>query len=97
MLFISFTETTMRTKLRAARLKLGMSQEQLGELIVRSRSTVAKYELGGTDIPGSVLERLRVILGITLEELLYREPTPAKSSPTQRQQHKYLNVGGRNT
>jgi transcriptional regulator with XRE-family HTH domain len=69
----------MRTRLIAARVAKGMSQEALAEAIGRTRSAVAKYETGHSDIPGIILQKLSLVLGIALEDILYEDMVEAKS------------------
>jgi HTH-type transcriptional repressor of puuD len=63
----------MRTKLVAARVQKDMSQAELAEAIGKTRSAVAKYETGHSDIPGNMLPKLKQVLGITFEEILYED------------------------
>jgi len=75
----------MRTHLIAAREAKGLSQEQLGTCIERTRSAVAKYETGLCDIPGGILHKLSQVLGIAMEELLWEErPTAPRAEASAR-------------
>ena len=57
-------------RLKAARLRLGMTQEQLGFELNVTKASVSAWE-NGREAPGfRLLPRLREILGISLDDLL---------------------------
>lgn len=69
----------MRPKLIEAREARGLNQEQVAEMIGRTRSAYTKYELGIIDIPGTMLQKLSQVLGISIEDILFEAPIEANS------------------
>ena len=65
------TNTNIGEKIKAARLKKGYTQEELGKLIGVQKSAVAKYEKGRVvNIKRSVLARISKVLNIPPAELV---------------------------
>lgn len=57
-------------RLKAARLRLGMTQEQLGFELNVTKASVSAWE-NGREAPGfRLLPRLREVLGVSLDDLL---------------------------
>ena len=57
-------------RLKAARLALGMTQEQLGFELEVTKSTISAWE-NGRDAPGfRLLPKLKVVLGLSLDHLI---------------------------
>ena len=57
-------------RLKSARLRLGMTQEQLGYELNVTKASVSAWE-NGREAPGfRLLPRLREVLGVPLDELL---------------------------
>ena len=57
-------------RLKSARLRLGMTQEQLGYELNVTKASVSAWE-NGREAPGfRLLPRLREVLGVSLDELL---------------------------
>ena len=54
------------SKVRAIRLKRGLTQKQLAELAGMTQSAVARFEAGGTTPTLAVLSRLAQALGMSL-------------------------------
>jgi transcriptional regulator with XRE-family HTH domain len=63
-------KTLIGRKIRAARVSLGFTQEELAELIDRSVETVSNLERGKTLPNHATLERIGVRLGISVAQLL---------------------------
>ena len=62
------------TKIKAARIAKGMTQEELGEKLGVQKSAVAKYESGRVvNIKRSTLKKISDILGIRPSELIFEE------------------------
>ena len=61
---------TLGEKIRAARRKCGLSQEQLAEKMSVSRSAIAKWELNKTEPTASALIALSAFFGETTDFLL---------------------------
>lgn len=61
------TDLHIGSRLRARRLELGISQQQLGEQIKISYQQVQKYERGTNRIGAALLWRLGAVLGVPLE------------------------------
>ncbi|MFS0709958.1 helix-turn-helix domain-containing protein [Brevundimonas phoenicis] len=57
-------------RLRQARLRLGLSQEGVGDAIGVSHQQIQKYERGETRLTLSALARLRSVLRIEADDLL---------------------------
>ena len=65
------TEANIGEKIKAARLRKGYTQEELGNLIGVQKSAVAKYEKGRVvNIKRSVLAKLSKVLDIPPAELV---------------------------
>jgi transcriptional regulator with XRE-family HTH domain len=63
------------TTIRNARLKMNMSQEELGKRIGVQKSAVAKYENGRVvNIKRSTLVKISNVLDIPPEKLIFDEP-----------------------
>ncbi|MTT53939.1 helix-turn-helix domain-containing protein [Alcanivorax sp. VBW004] len=57
-------------RLKAARLALGLTQEQLGFELEVTKSTISAWE-NGRDAPGfRLLPKLKVVLGLSLDHLI---------------------------
>ena len=57
-------------RLKAARLALGLTQEQLGFELEVTKSTISAWE-NGRDSPGfRLLPKLKVVLGVSLDHLI---------------------------
>lgn len=64
----------------------GLTQAQLGEALGVSQQTINSFEKGRRRVPVSALPALTQVLGVSAEELLGEEQTPAKRGPTPRLQ-----------
>ena len=61
-------------KIRAARIAMGMTQEELGKILGVQKSAIAKYEKGRVvNIKRSTLKKISDVLGIRPSELIYEE------------------------
>jgi|TARA_B100000676_G_scaffold300001_1_gene345084 transcriptional regulator with XRE-family HTH domain len=57
-------------RLKAARLALGLTQEQLGDELHVTKSTISAWE-NGRDSPGfRLLPKLKAVLGVSLDHLI---------------------------
>jgi len=66
-------------RIRAQRLRLQMSQKQLGESVGQDQAYISRLERGEiTDITVRTLERLADTLQCSTDYLLGREPAPAQ-------------------
>lgn len=69
-------------RLKAARLALGLTQEQLGDELHVTKSTISAWE-NGRDSPGfRLLPQLRAVLGVSLDHLICGDPVEGVSEPT---------------
>ncbi len=59
-------------KIRDARMRIGLTQEELAELARLNRVTVAKYESGKVEPGAQALSRIADALDVTVDELLGR-------------------------
>ena len=67
------------TKIKAARIAKGLTQEQLGEILGVQRSAVAKYENGRVvNIKRSTLKKISDVLDIPPVELINNEELDEK-------------------
>jgi transcriptional regulator with XRE-family HTH domain len=57
-------------RLRALRLQLGLTQEQLGEELHVSKASISAWENGREAPSFRLLPKLRAVLGVSLDELL---------------------------
>lgn len=66
-------------RLKAARLALGLTQEQLGFELEVTKSTVSAWE-NGRDAPGfRLLPKLKIVLNVSLDHLICGEPVEGVS------------------
>ncbi len=72
---------TTGEKIQYYRKKLGLSQEELGQMLLVSRQTVSLWENGQTAPTIDNLMRLREIFGISVDELLGCESEKEEESP----------------
>ena len=63
-------EETLGQRIKAARIRMGMTQEQLAEVMCIPKSTISAYENDKVDIKGSVLVELSEHLDTTPNYLL---------------------------
>ena len=66
-------EKTLGQKIREYRLKRGMTQEELAEKLLSSKSTISEYENNKIDIKISILREIAKVLGTPLSHLLSEE------------------------
>ena len=65
-------------KIKAARIKKGLTQEDLGNILGVQKSAIAKYENGRiVNIKRSTLKKISDILDIPPYELIYEHKQPA--------------------
>ena len=72
----------MRTDIREARKRQGLTQQQMAEAIGKDQATVARYEAGKTDIGKDVAPAIATALGMSVLDVLY--PPAAKPSKPKR-------------
>lgn len=63
-------------KIRVARKKAGLNQEELAELARLHRISIARYESGTVEPGINAIMRIAEALGITVDELLGNQPLP---------------------
>lgn len=56
--------------LKFARLKKGLKQEELAEIVGVSSLTISRWELGVTNVPSNKLILLSKVLGVSADYLL---------------------------
>lgn len=56
--------------LKIARLKKGLKQEELAEMVGVSSLTISRWELGVTNVPSNKLILLSKVLGVSADYLL---------------------------
>lgn len=69
---------TIGLRIRERRKALGMSQEELADLIGSSQRQVSKYEIGQNDPTGDVLTKLADTLDTSVDYLLGRTHNPER-------------------
>ena len=67
---IKLAENTLGQRIKAQRIKMGYTQEQLAEIMCVPKSTISAYENDKVDIKGSVIKELSGILHTTPDYLL---------------------------
>jgi transcriptional regulator with XRE-family HTH domain len=67
-------------RLHEARLKAGLSQDQVAALMGVERSSVSRWENGSRPITFQALQQLAGVLQTTLNELISTSPAPGMSS-----------------
>ena len=65
--------STMGGRMKEQRIKAGMTQEQLAEMMCTSKAAISQYENNKVDIKGSVIIEIAGILGTTAGYLLNNE------------------------
>ena len=65
--------STMGGRMKEQRIKAGMTQEQLAEMMCTSKAAISQYENNKVDIKGSVIVEIAGILGTTAGYLLNNE------------------------
>ena len=65
--------STMGGRIKEQRIKAGMTQEQLAEMMCTSKAAISQYENNKVDIKGSVIVEIARILGTTAGYLLNNE------------------------
>lgn len=73
--------TDVGDRIRDARKRLGLNQEELAELARLNRVTIAKYESGKVEPGAQALSRIADALEVTVDELLGRNKTESPKSP----------------
>ena len=66
-------------RIRIARMRMNLNQEELAELARLNRVTIAKYEAGKVEPGAQALSRIADALEITVDELLGRPVAPEKN------------------
>ena len=67
---IKLAENTLGQRIKAQRIKMGYTQEQLAEIMCVPKSTISAYENDKVDIKGSIITELSGILHTTPDYLL---------------------------
>lgn len=67
---ITLAENTLGQRIKAQRIRMGFTQEQLAEIMCVPKSTISAYENDKVDIKGSVIKELSGILHTTAGHLL---------------------------
>ncbi len=75
-MYISIKEETLGQRIRAQRIRLGMTQEGLAEMMCVPKSTLSAYENDKVDIKSSVIIELSHLLETTPNYLLGAEQDP---------------------
>lgn len=65
--------STMGGRIKEQRMKVGMTQEQLAEMMCTTKAAISQYENNKVDIKGSVIIEIAGILGTTAGNLLNNE------------------------
>lgn len=58
----NITENTLRARIKAQRIRCGMTQEELAEVMCIPKSTISAYENDKVDIKSSVIVELAKVL-----------------------------------
>ena len=67
---ITLAENSLGQRIKAQRIRMGFTQEQLAEIMCVPKSTISAYENDKVDIKGSVIKELSGILHTTADHLL---------------------------
>ena len=62
-------ENTVGMRIRECRVKMGITQEELADMMCTKKSTISAYELGKIDVKVGVLEELAPLLDTTVSYL----------------------------
>ncbi len=68
--------------IRKARLKMGLTQAQLGEMLGKSDNVITNWEKGTNRPDADMIEKLCNILRVSPNELLSWEDKPVTKTPT---------------
>ncbi len=69
--------------IQSCRKRAGLSQEALAEKLGVSRQAISKWELGEAEPELKNLQLLAKVFGVSVDDLLSEEPTPAAAPATQ--------------
>ena len=74
-------EETIGNRIKLQRVRIGLTQEELAELMCLPKSTISAYENDKVDIKSSVVLELSAYLNTSPNYLLgYEEPSPEEES-----------------
>lgn len=73
----------MRNDLKDARSALGLTQQELADLIEKDQGTVSRYETGAIAVDASTAPRLASVLGIPILQVLYGDSDPLSQAAPQ--------------
>ena len=62
-------ENTVGMRIRECRVKMGITQEELADMMCTKKSTISSYELGKNDVKVGILEEMAPLLGTTVSYL----------------------------
>lgn len=68
----------MGRRIKECRNKLGISQEELAEMLGMKRTNIANYEAGRVVPPGNILVKLSDIFGVSTDYILGLSDSPNK-------------------
>lgn len=67
---VNYDTEVVAKRIKECRLSRGLSQEELANLLGKSRTNIVNYEAGRTTLPGSVIVDLANIFKVTTDYLL---------------------------
>ena len=62
-------EKTVGMRIKERRLAMGMTQEELADILCTKKSTISAYELGKNDVKVGILKEMAPVLGTTVAYL----------------------------
>lgn len=62
-------EKTVGMRIKERRLAMGLTQEELADLLCTKKSTISAYELGKNDVKLGILKEMAPVLGTTVAYL----------------------------
>ena len=62
-------ENTVGMRIRECRVKMGITQEELADMMCTKKSTISSYELGKNDVKVGILEEMAPLIGTTVAYL----------------------------
>lgn len=79
---INLAENTLGQRIKAQRIRMGFTQDELAEVMCIPKKTISGYENDRVDIRGSVISELAEYLHTTPNYLLGYEEDPALAAIT---------------
>ncbi|TKI53126.1 helix-turn-helix transcriptional regulator [Lysinibacillus mangiferihumi] len=90
---VNYDTEVVAKRIKECRLSRGLSQEELANLLGKSRTNIVNYEAGRTTLPGSVIVDLANIFRVSTDYLLglSNDPIITANSLQIKKLHRFMN------